>query len=93
MLIDGTDSYVSDVTGEKDRNRELTPKSRWRNSRPVTMSEIKAVSGIIINVGVLHCPEHEDTGRHPGKVIFPSFMMSCQGTVLRRSYGCCIFQK
>ena len=90
MLIDGTNSYASDVIAEKERNGKLTPKSRWKNWRTVTMGEIKAVLAVIINMGVIHCPEHK--GRHPGK-LYSLFMMSCQGTCLRRCFGCCIFQK
>ena len=41
MVIDGTNSYASDVIAEKERNGKLTQRSRWKNWRPVTIDEVK----------------------------------------------------
>ena len=57
MLIGGTNSFASDVIVEKDRNGKLTSNSRCRNWRLLTMGKTKVVLTIIINMGVLHCPE------------------------------------
>ena len=71
MLIDGTNSYASDVIAEKERNGKQTPKSRWKNWRTVTMGEIKAVLVVIINMGVIHYPEREGYWTTSWKIIFP----------------------
>ena len=57
MLVDGTNEYAGDVIAEKERGGKLTPKSRWVKWRPVTTEEMKAVLAVIINMGVMHCPE------------------------------------
>ena len=73
MLINGTNSYASDVIAEKKRNGMLTPKSRWKNWRPVTMGEIKAVLAVIINMGVIHCPEREGYWKTSWEIYIPFF--------------------
>ena len=57
MLVDGTNEYAGDVIAEKERGGKLTPKSRWVKWRPVITEEMKAVSAVIINMGVMHSPE------------------------------------
>ena len=57
MLVNGTNEYAGDVIAEKERAGKLTSKSRWVKWRPVTTQEMKAVLALIINMGVIHCPE------------------------------------
>ena len=73
MLINGTNSYASDVIAEKERNGKLTPKSRWKNWRPVTMGEIKAVLAVTINMGVIYCPERKGYWKTSWKIYIPFF--------------------
>ena len=73
MLIGGTNSFASDVIVEKDRNGTLTPNSRWRNWRPLTMGKTKVVLTIIINTGVLHCPECAGYWKTSWKSYIPFF--------------------
>ena len=56
MLVEGTNSYAERTISSKG---VLSPQSRWRNWTPVTNDEMKAVVAIIINMGILHCPEVE----------------------------------
>lgn len=59
LLVDGTNEYAAEVIAEKERAGRLTPRSRWSNWKDVTISEMKAVLAIIINMGLIHCPERE----------------------------------
>ena len=56
MLVEGTNSYAERTISSKG---VLSPQSRWRNWTPVTNDEMNAVVAIIINMGILHCPEVE----------------------------------
>ena len=59
MLVDGTNEYASMVIDEKKQTGTLKPNSRRRNWSHVTIKEMRVVSVIIINMGILHCPERE----------------------------------
>ena len=73
MLVDGTNEYAQVVIAEKDRTGKLTPGSRWRKWRPVTLDEMKAVLAIVINMGVIHCPEVEDYWKSSWESYIPMF--------------------
>ena len=59
MLVDGTNNYADEVIAEKERAGSLTPQSRWRTWKSVTIFEMRAVLAVIVNMGVIHCPERE----------------------------------
>jgi hypothetical protein len=59
MLVDGTNSYASNITAEKERVGLLTPKSKRRSWKPVSVEEMNMVLSIIVNMEVIHCPERE----------------------------------
>ena len=59
MLVDRTNEYARMVIDEKEWTGTLKPNSRWRKWSHVTINEMRVVSAIIINMGILHCPERE----------------------------------
>jgi hypothetical protein len=73
MLVDGTNSYAADVIAEKERAGLLTPQSRWRSWKPVSVDEMKAVLALIINMGVIHCPEREGYWKTSWESYIPFF--------------------
>ena len=73
MLVDGTNEYAGDVIAEKERGGKLTPKSRWVKWRPVTTEEMKAVLAVIINMGVMHCPERASYWKTSWESYIPFF--------------------
>ena len=73
MLVDGTNDYAGDVIAEKERAGKSTPKSRWVKWRPVTTQEMKAVLALIINMGVIHCPERASYWRTSWESYIPFF--------------------
>ena len=70
LLKDGTNEYAAMVIVE-DRAGKLTPHSRWRKWKPVTL-EMKVVLAII-NMGLIHCPEVEDYWKCSWESYIPSF--------------------
>ena len=73
MLVDGTNEYAGDVIAEKERGGKLTPKSRWVKWRLVTTEEMKAVLAVIINMGVMHCPERASYWKTSWESYIPFF--------------------
>ncbi len=57
MLVNGTNQHVAEIIARKESAGALTPRSRWRKWRPVTPQEMKAVLAVLINMGVMHCPD------------------------------------
>ena len=72
-LIDGTNSYAARVIDEKDQVGKLAPNSRWRRWKPVTSNEMKAVLAIMINMGIIHCPEIEGHWKTSWECYIPFF--------------------
>ena len=73
MLVDGTNEYVRMVIDEKERTGTLKPNSRWRKCSHVTITEMRAVLAIIINMGILHCPEREGYWKTSWESYIPFF--------------------
>ena len=93
MLVDGTNEYACDVIAEKERAGKVTPKSRWVKWRPVTTKEMKAVLAVIINMGVIHCPEQATYWKMSWESYIPFFHDVLPQTDLKKSSGCYINKK
>ena len=76
MLVDGTNNYADEVIAEKERAGSLTPQSRWRTWKSVTIFEMRAVLAVIVNMGSSTVPKESHIGRPAGRATSPSSMMS-----------------
>ena len=84
MLVDGTNKFAEELIAEKERAPGgLTPRSRWRKWKSVSISEMKVVLAIIINMGVIHCPEKEDYWKTSWESYIPFFhdVLPCDWSV------------
>ena len=57
MLVDGTNEHAQMIITAKEAAGELTPGSRWRRWRSANPQEMKAVLAIMLNMGIIHCPD------------------------------------
>ena len=80
MVIDGTNEYAERRIAEKERAGKLKEKSRWRKWKNVTMDEIKKVLAIVVNMGIIGCPDLEGYWRVSWESNIPFF-----GDVLPRN--------
>ena len=88
MIVDGTNEYARMVIDEKERTGKLKPNSRWRKWSHVTINEMKAVLALIINMGILPCPEREGYWKTSWESYILFFMMSFLKINLRKYFGC-----
>ena len=73
MLVDGTNEYASVVTDERKQTGKLKLSSKCRKPSHVTITEMKAVLPLIINMGIMHCPERNGYWKTSWESCIPFF--------------------
>ena len=59
MLVNRTNEHANKIITTKEAAGNLTLGLRWRNWRPVNPQEMRAVLAIMLNMGIIHCPDIE----------------------------------